>query len=158
MPEGYFINLSLTPSRLMWAQKFPYDFQTFLPLQLVQLEFLNIDLVDCSGLCSCDTIEVYDPASHDIEHLVRSICEDSEDGPIITSGGHTLKVVFTGDEFGTNAAFQARWMAMGDNTNTECGDTITSDTGNLSYPRFSDNYDDLVNCVWTIRTSGEVGQ
>ncbi|XP_016308934.1 deleted in malignant brain tumors 1 protein [Sinocyclocheilus anshuiensis] len=109
----------------------------------VSLIFTDVDLETC-----CDYIKVYDGPST-LHPFLGEIQEYRNQS--FKSSNNDLTVFFYSDHSITRKGFHATWLFV-----ESCGGYMTDWMGDLSSPRYPNNYPDNSYCRWTIHSTGNM--
>ncbi|GFR79053.1 cubilin [Elysia marginata] len=89
------------------------------------------------------TIQVLDGNNRSANVLARR-CGSSTPS-VIRASGNSMLVYFHTDSSITRSGFRAHWYTI-----PECKQNLTGNEGSLQSPYYPDNYDNNMECVWTI--------
>ncbi|XP_019897556.2 cubilin [Esox lucius] len=116
------------------------------PGHLVRLSFTSFNM-EYHTSCNYDYVEVYDNGTVATGTKLGRYCGQSVP-PTLTSTDHMMTVLFVSDASLATEGFSASYVSI--NATTDCSQSFTSPTGELSSPNFPNNYPNDRQCVYEI--------
>ncbi|CAB1340813.1 unnamed protein product [Coregonus sp. 'balchen'] len=116
------------------------------PGNLIRLSFTSFNM-EYHTSCNYDYVEVYDNGTVATGTKLGRYCGRSVP-PSLTSTDNLMTVLFVSDISLATEGFSANYVSI--NATTDCSETFTSPTGELSSPNFPSNYPTNRQCIYKI--------
>ncbi|XP_028157640.1 cubilin homolog [Ostrinia furnacalis] len=110
----------------------------------ININFVTVYMSETNN-CTVDAIEVYNGQTVD-SPLVSKFCHQLDAGHTFQSSANFMLIKFTKRSTLKDIHFKSSYY----NYKTTCGGTIRSRSGMIYSPNYPNNYDNDINCVWTI--------
>ncbi|XP_021476232.2 cubilin [Oncorhynchus mykiss] len=116
------------------------------PGNLIRLSFTSFNM-EYHISCNYDYVEVYDNGTVATGTKLGRYCGRSVP-PSLTSTDNLMTVLFVSDISLATEGFSANYVSI--DATTDCSETFTSPTGELSSPNFPSNYPNNRQCIYKI--------
>ncbi|XP_067665910.1 cubilin-like [Haliotis asinina] len=125
----------------------------FSPTLMIRLEAIYSQLED-SSLCQYDSVTVYDGVGSTSSVMLKKWCGNTL--PTVQSTGPSMTVVFKSDISVTKKGFSLKYTAT--SAQLTCGGRLSASSQNryLTSPGYPADYQDNMNCAWTITSSSGI--